>query len=55
MCFQKRGDNSVIKSNTDMALGKNVGLMMVSMCVKFHEDSMNSSKVMAKVKNLNLG
>ena len=38
-----------------MALGQNVGLVMVSMCVKFHEASMNGSKVMAKVKVSGLG
>ena len=42
MCFQKRGDNSVIKSCMIMALGQNVGLVMMNMCVKFHEASINS-------------
>ena len=34
MYFQKRGDNSVILSNTVMALGQNEGLVVASISMK---------------------
>ena len=42
MYFQIREDNSIIPSNTVMALDQNVGLVMASISMKFHKATTNT-------------
>ena len=45
----KKGNNSVIKHLRVIVLGQNIGHMMATKCVKFHQNSSKNNKVMSNV------